>query len=188
MLPVFIMAIENDNDRQFVAGLYTRCQPVMLRRALAILRDEGDAEEAVHEAILKVIRHLEKVRTIPTEELAYYLTAVTETASIDLYRKKQRRQQEATGYDTDWAETLAEDGAAEQAMLRLEQRELLEQCLAQLPQREIDLLNYYYMLELPYKEIARLTGLTAENARTIVSRARKKVLAAYRAKGGMNDE
>lgn len=34
MLPVFIMAIENDDDRTFVAELYTRCQPAMQRRAL----------------------------------------------------------------------------------------------------------------------------------------------------------
>ena len=74
------------------------------------------------------------------------------------------------------------------AARRQEQRELLERCLAHLPQREIDLLNYYYILELPYKEIARLTGLTAENARMIVCRAKKKVLAAYREKGGKADE
>lgn len=29
MLPVFIMAIENDDDRTFVAELYARCQPAM---------------------------------------------------------------------------------------------------------------------------------------------------------------
>ena len=65
---------------------------------------------------------------------------------------------------------------------------MLRECLKTLPQREIDLLNYYYILELPYKEIARLTGLTAENARMIVCRAKKKVLAAYREKGGKADE
>ena len=36
--------------------------------------------------------------------------------------------------------------------------------------------------------LARLTGLTAENARMIVCRAKKKVLAAYREKGGKADE
>lgn len=50
MLPVFIMAIENDDDRTFVAELYARCQPAMQRRALSILKNESDAEEAVHEA------------------------------------------------------------------------------------------------------------------------------------------
>ena len=187
MLPVFIMAIENDDDRTFVAELYTRCQPAMQRRALSILKNESDAEEAVHEAILRVIRHLEKVRMIPRDEVLYYLVTVTETASIDLYRKRQRESRATIGNEND----LADDNTAEQTMLRLEQRELLERCLAHLPQREIDLLNYYYILELPYKEIARLTGLTgltAENARMIVCRAKKKVLAAYREKGGKADE
>lgn len=175
MLPVFIMAIENDDDRTFVAELYTRCQPAMQRRALSILKNESDAEEAVHEAILRVIRHLEKVRMIPRDEVLYYLVTVTETASIDLYRKRQRESRATIGNENDWAEHLADDNTAEQTMLRLEQR-------------EIALLNYYYILELPYKEIARLTGLTAENARMIVCRAKKKVLAAYREKGGKADE
>ena len=83
MLPVFIMAIENDDDRTFVAELYARCQPAMQRRALSILKNESDAEEAVHEAILRVIRHLEKVRMIPRDEVLYYLVTVTETASIN---------------------------------------------------------------------------------------------------------
>lgn len=55
MLPVFIMAIENDDDRTFVAELYTRCQPAMQRRALSILKKESDAEEAVHEATVFII-------------------------------------------------------------------------------------------------------------------------------------
>lgn len=172
MLPVFIMAIENDDDRTFVAELYARCQPAMQRRALSILKNESDAEEAVHEAILRVIRHLEKVRMIPRDEVLYYLVTVTETTSIDLYRKRQRESRATIGNENDWAEHLADDNTAEQTMLRLEQRELLERCLAHLPQREI----------------ARLTGLTAENARMIVCRAKKKVLAAYREKGGKADE
>lgn len=154
MLPVFIMAIENDDDRTFVAELYARCQPAMQRRALSILKNESDAEEAVHEAILRVIRHLEKVRMIPRDEVLYYLVTVTETASIDLYRKRQRESRATIGNENDWAEHLTDDNTAEQTMLRLEQRELLERCLAHLPQREIDLLNYYYILELPYKEIS----------------------------------
>lgn len=121
MLPVFIMAIENDDDRTFVAELYARCQPAMQRRALSILKNESDAEEAVHEAILRVIRHLEKVRMIPRDEVLYYLVTVTETASIDLYRKRQRESRATIGNENDWAEHLTDDNTAEQAMLRLEQ-------------------------------------------------------------------
>ena len=73
-------------------------------------------------------------------------------------------------------------------LIRREQAELLRECLKALPQREIDLLNYAYTLELSSKEITRLTGLAPGNVRQILTRARRKVLAAYIEKGGMNHE
>ena len=188
MLPLFIMTIENDTDRQFVAGLYQRHRDFLLRCAQKILNDPDRAEEALHEAMLRVIRSLERVRQIPAEELLPYLVTIVQTASIDLYHKTNRERQAAQGRERDWAESLSGTEDTELLLIRREQAELLRECLKTLPQREIDLLNYYYILELPYKEIARLTGLTAENARMIVCRAKKKVLAAYREKGGKADE
>ena len=97
MLPLFIMAIENDTDRQFVAGLYQRHRDFLLRCAQKILNDPDRAEEALHEAMLRVIRSLERVRQIPAEELLPYLVTIVQTASIDLYHKTNRERQAAQG-------------------------------------------------------------------------------------------
>lgn len=180
MLPLFIMAIENDTDRQFVAGLYQRHRDFLLRCAQKILNDPDRAEEALHEAMLRVIRSLERVRQIPAEELLPYLVTIVQTASIDLYHKTNRER--------DWAESLSGTEDTELLLIRREQAELLRECLKTLPQREIDLLNYAYTLELSSKEITRLTGLAPGNVRQILTRARRKVLAAYIEKGGMNHE
>ena len=99
MLPLFIMAIENDTDRQFVAGLYQRHRDFLLRCAQKILNDPDRAEEALHEAMLRVIRSLERVRQIPAEELLPYLVTIVQTASIDLYHKTNRERQAAQGRD-----------------------------------------------------------------------------------------
>ena len=40
MLPLMITAIENDDDRQLAAELYTRYRAVMLRRAGSILKED----------------------------------------------------------------------------------------------------------------------------------------------------
>lgn len=189
MLPLMITAIENDDDRQLAAELYTRYRAVMLRRAGSILKEDDRAEEAVQEAMLRVIRHLEKVRMIPENERAYYLAAVTQTAALDLYRRRQREQQNTfTGYDESLdAPGPAEDGPMELLLCR-EQAVLLRQCVALLPQRELDILNYRYLLELPHKEIARLMGLKPEHVRMLLTRAKRKLLLAYREKGGTDDE
>lgn len=188
MLPLFIMAIENDTDRQFVAGLYQCHRDFLLRCAQKILNDPDRAEEALHEAMLRVIRSLERVRQIPAEELLPYLVTIVQTASIDLYHKTNRERQAAQGRERDWAESLSGTEDTELLLIRQEQAELLRECLKTLPQREIDLLNYAYTLELSTKEITRLTGLAPGNVRQILTRARRKVLAAYIEKGGMNHE
>mgnify|MGYP002521916186 CR=1 FL=1 len=76
MLPLFIMTIENDDDRQFVANIYTRYHPALYRKAWKVLNDESYAEEAVHVAMLKVIRYLDRVRAVPREKLLPYRCAL----------------------------------------------------------------------------------------------------------------
>lgn len=102
--------------------------------------------------------------------------------------KAGRERQAAQGRERDWAESLSGTEDTELLLIRREQAELLRECLKTLPQREIDLLNYAYTLELSSKEITRLTGLAPGNVRQILTRARRKVLAAYIEKGGMNHE
>ena len=138
--------------------------------------------------MLRVIRSLKRVRQIPAEELLPYLVTIVQTASIDLYHKTNRERQAAQGRERDWAESLSGTEDTELLLIRREQAELLRECLKTLSQREIDLLNYAYTLELSSKEITRLTGLAPGNVRQILTRARRKVLAAYIEKGGMNHE
>lgn len=87
MLPVFIMAIEDDSDRQFAAELYHSYHSIMHQKALSILKKEDLAEDAVQDAMLKIICHLDKIREIPKREIPFYLIAITQTTCIDRYRK-----------------------------------------------------------------------------------------------------
>lgn len=198
MLPLFISAIENDDDRQFVADIYTRYQPALYRKAQKVLHDNDRAEEAVHEAMLRVIRYLDRVREIPSDELLPYLITIVQTTSISIYNKYKQHRETVFGTAEDWAACLSDNGSCiddiliredrDDILIREDRIELLKMCLKQLTQREIDILNYFYTLDLPQKEIAGLTGLTTGNVRLIISRAKKKVLAAYDERGGFDYE
>lgn len=82
MLPVFIMAIEDDSDRQFAAELYHSYHSIMHQKALSILKKEDLAEDAVQDAMLKIICHLDKIREIPKREIPFYLIAIGYTINI----------------------------------------------------------------------------------------------------------
>ena len=88
MLPVFIMAIEDDSDRQFAAELYHSYHSIMHQKALSILKKEDLAEDAVQDAMLKIICHLDKIREIPKREIPFYLIAITQTTCIATVKYK----------------------------------------------------------------------------------------------------
>ena len=188
MLPVFILAIEDDSDREFVTALYTRYQPLLFRRAKSILKDDGRAKEAVHDTMLRVIRYLDRIKGVPPDELAAYLVTIIQTVCFDII-KKARLQNDTVVYHDELDYELSDNGDfVERLLIRQEQADLLCRCMGVLSHRELDILNYFYTLDLPQKEIAGLMGLTPANVRSIISRAKKKVLVAYAEKGGLNYE
>lgn len=189
MLPVFIMAIEDDSDRQFAADLYNSYYSILYRKALSILKEEDLAEDAVQDTMVKVIYHLDKIREIPKREIPFYLVAITQTTCIDRYRKMQKEKQACVmGYEDDWSKDLSDQKNPEKVFIHTDQIKLLNHCLKELPQKEIDLLYYCYTMELSGKEIARLMGMTENAVRMALTRARRKVLLAYRKKGGDDHE
>lgn len=155
MLPLFIMAIENDTDRQFVAGLYQRHRDFLLRCAQKILNDPDRAEEALHEAMLRVIRSLERCGRSPQRSCCLTWSPLCRPPASTFTTKPTGSGRAAQGRERDWAESLSSTEDTELLLIRREQAELLRECLKTLPQREIDLLNYAYTLELSSKEITR---------------------------------
>ena len=54
ILPI-ILAIENEVDRTFVASIYTQYEKKMYATAYEILQNHYDAEDTVHDVIVKII-------------------------------------------------------------------------------------------------------------------------------------
>ena len=62
MIPMILMAIEDDADRAFMINLYEQCHKAMYRQAYDILRDHGEAEDAVQDTLVKLIGRMAALR------------------------------------------------------------------------------------------------------------------------------
>lgn len=58
----FLMAIESDEDRDFVEGLFIRYEKPLKKSVLGILYDRWDADDCVIETVIRVIKYLEKYK------------------------------------------------------------------------------------------------------------------------------
>ena len=90
MLSMYLAMLEDDADKELFAHLYQLYFDKMTRAAQSILPNETQAEDAVHDAFLKMIQHFDDLKQIPEERRFYWMLAVTKNASLDLLRKNKK--------------------------------------------------------------------------------------------------
>ena len=72
-----IMTIEDEEDSRFVADVYTRCSERMFSIAMNVLHNRYDAEDCVHDTMVKIIDKLGEFREADKREYLIKLVSVT---------------------------------------------------------------------------------------------------------------
>ena len=88
MLSFFFSVLESDADRQIFtvpsAQYHTKLESVAIR----ILKNQSDAEDAVQNTFMQVIRHFEKIHQIPCEDLPFWLISIVKNEAYMILRKR----------------------------------------------------------------------------------------------------
>ena len=66
MISVYLSLIETDKEKSLIEELYDKNKQTMYSIAFSNLHNRTDAEDAVHEAILRAIRLKSSLRSRPT--------------------------------------------------------------------------------------------------------------------------
>ena len=64
MLPICILTIEDERDREFMAGVYTQYQWLMYDTIKQVMGDHWSAEDVVQTTLVRLIDKLEKLKTL----------------------------------------------------------------------------------------------------------------------------
>lgn len=134
MLASAIAAIENEDDRSFIEDVYLRYRELMYRKAMSLLHNPQDAEDAVEAAMFKLIDRVELLRACNRPSLRSYLISCAKNAAVDQLRRAARL------YSFDDAqeriERLADESAPDAGLMRAAQAEAVADALARLPERD----------------------------------------------------
>lgn len=171
------------SETEFIKAVFEAHRQMMFKTALGILHNESDAEDAVQNAFLWIIRHLEKITQIPPPERALYFTYITEHISIDLCRKQK-------SHPTDNIDEAFDLGSAQsvedEVLSRLAVGEL-KSALEELSDRDYDLLYLRLFKEKGYGEIGEIMGIPENYVRVYVQRARKRFIKILKKRGVIDD-
>lgn len=153
-------ALESEADKQKFTDIYEQYHPQMEQTALRILKNQHDAEDAVQNAFMQIIRHFEKIDEIPCEKLPFWIVCIVKNEAVTILRKNQRTVQLEN-----W-DSFAAD--AESVTDYLE----LVQLFSRLPETYRAVLEMRLLLGYTGKEIARHLALSESAVNTRIFRGR----------------
>lgn len=159
---IYLMMLDTPEERTRFEKIYLMHRDMMYRVAYGILRNEHDAEDAVHNAFLWIIKNFERFMQAPTcEGLAPLNAIITRNEAITI-----RRRQDRTVPVDDWDEL--QPAAAE-----IGSYDALVESFTRLPPTYRAVLEMKLLLGYSDGEIAAKLGLTKTAVSTRVSRGRK---------------
>ena len=90
MLAYFLEMLEGEKDKRAFTTLYKENHIRMEQAAMRILKDQADAEDAMQNAFLQIIRHFEEIYKIPCDKLPSWCVSIVKNEALSILRKKKR--------------------------------------------------------------------------------------------------
>lgn len=149
---------------------YTKHIQKMIGVCYRYVNDRQTAEDLAHEAFLKAIEHADTYRA--TGRFEAWLMRITVNQAIQHLREKQETVsivEDAIVYEKD-------DSEAEQLPVgaQFTQDELLE-IIQQIPERQRTVFELHVIDRRPHTEISELLGITPNNSKALLFRARQNL-------------
>jgi RNA polymerase sigma-70 factor, ECF subfamily len=155
-----------------LAGLVDQYSGALYRVAFSVLRNPSDAEDAVQEAFLRVLRHRDSLGEVRDHRV--WLIRIVWNIVLD--RKRRAKTRPETDDVADLARVLPSSGlSAEEAAAAAQHHARVLACVEQLPTKERDVLMLSAFEELSSVEIATVLGITESSVRSRLFRARNLI-------------
>jgi RNA polymerase sigma-70 factor (ECF subfamily) len=152
-----------------IAALVSQYAGTLYRVAYSVLRNASDAEDAVQEAFVRVLRHRDSLHEVRDQRV--WLIRIVWNVVLD--RKRRAKTRPETDDVAELARVLPAGGlsAEEQAAAAQHHAHVLG-CVEQLPAKERQVLLLSAFEELTSVEIAAVVGITESSVRSRLFRAR----------------
>ncbi len=157
---IYLQTISSANEREKFTRLYERYRGLMFCQAHRILPETQDAEDAVHQAFLSILEHLDKITDVDCPKTRAYVVIIAESRAIDILRSRKRLVS---------AEDCAELPAPE---ILMDSGSDLARAMARLPARYREALLLRFDMGYTTKELSALFGMNRAAVQKLLWRAK----------------
>ncbi len=160
---IYLQMLEDADDRAIFRAIYEKYAGLMFAVAFSILQSREEAEDAVHQAFLAILKNWNKKISPTCPKTRSWIVIITERKALDALRARSRRSgipfdEEHMGYPF----PPPGDGGLADAIAHLSARD-----------RELILLRYDQGYSV--REIARMTDQTPAAVQKAITRAKTRL-------------
>jgi len=147
-------------SREALCRIYEKYRTDLLRLAAMLLRDKGDAEDAVHDAFVSFARSAETLKLSGSLK-GYLLTCVANNARN---RNRARQRKQTVGLD-EAAEAASPDKTPEQWIAYNEELQRWSDALAELPYEQREVVTLHLRAGMTFRRIARSQAVSVNTVK-----------------------
>lgn len=179
MAPALSPAMTVDST-EIIAALVAEYSATLYRVAYSVMRNSAEAEDAVQEAFLRVLKHREKLGEI--RDVRVWLVRITWNVVLD--RKRRGKTRPENDDIADFARVLpSADRPADAELISSQEHARILALIDLLPAKERQALLLSAVEELSTAQIASVLKTTESSVRSRIFRARRELSALLEKEG-----
>lgn len=158
----------NSENQRKVELLYELYEQAMYRVAFSVLKNEAEAEDAVSESFVVIIKSLRKIDLPESEMTKRFILKTIKNKSIDMYRSIAKKREKALSideYDLQSNENVEDNAINREIISGLEMGD-----------DEKELIYLRECQELSWKEISERLDISESAARKRFERLKRKLV------------
>lgn len=172
MLFYYLSLLDTAEDKNQFEQIYTTYRNLMYYIAKKILKDDSLAEDAVHNAFIRIINHLDKLQDINSHKTKGFLVIVVENTARDIYNKRKNDNISLDSFEVE----LSDNQNLEESVIdRINITDLVKR-IDSLPVMYRDVLMMRFIYEYSNKETSKILNISETNVRKRLERARQKLM------------
>lgn len=171
---IYLSMIEDAEDQNKFEQVYLRYKNLMFYVAHRILNDAQEAEDAVHDAFVRIAEHIDQVGEPDCPKTRGFVVIIVERVALN--RLERRRRREALPLE-EWTPTARQEDPAPG------EGEAFRRAIARLSPRYRELLLLKHWQGFSDREIGKMLSMSQGNVARTIQRAKEKLREALKEEG-----
>ena len=176
-IPFVILAMAEGDDKEYMEWLYTEHRLLMYGTAWRYVDDTHQAEDVVSDSCVALIRKIDVLRELDGFALRKYIVSCVRNTAFNS-NESRKRQRKLFAQPFGEVDSMPDESACIEEKIELkEELGNTIKAMQSLPEREKQIMQMKYLMNMENDEIAQFLDITSDSVRAYISRARGHIRA-----------